>query len=486
RLLGVARGDIFSIPAKKGITYNLTNSSDANDKTADWSPDGNGYAYVSDKDGEFNIWYVDSKGKERKLTNVKTHILGFEWSPDAKRIAWSEKMNTLNILDVATGKNSVVEKSDISPMNDYSWSPDSKYIVYTRPGKGVNTIILYNSQSGEKVQLTDEWYNSSSANFSKDGKYILFSSARTFSPTYGQTEWNHVYTNMNKVYILPLAKDADIPFALKNDTVAVVEPVKAPAADQKKPETPKKGDIQYDFTNLKSRIIELPVEAGFYGNIHMIGNNVYYSTRGGMKMYDLDNRKETELKANIIFSAGYKKALAIAGRNMQVIDIPKGPVTVSTSISLAGVKKLVNYHQEWMQIYNESWRQMRDYFYAKNMHGVDWNKIQKRYAQLVPHINHRSDLAYIIGEMIGELNVGHAYSQNGEHPEAPRVNMGLLGAEFSKDKSGFFKIEKIIEGANWSKETRSPLTMPGLGVKEGDFIVSINGRSLKETNDIYE
>lgn len=486
RLLGVARGDIFSIPAKKGITYNLTNSSDANDKTADWSPDGNGYAYLSDKDGEFNIWYVDSKGKEKKLTNVKTHILGFEWSPDAKSIAWSEKMNTLNILDVATGKNSVVEKSDISPMNDYSWSPDSKYIVYTRPGKGVNTIILYNSQSGEKVQLTDEWYNSSSANFSKDGKYILFSSARTFSPTYGQTEWNHVYTNMNKVYILPLAKDADIPFALKNDTVAVVEPVKAPAADQKKSEAPKKGDVQYDFTNLKSRIIELPVEAGFYGNIHMIGNNVYYSTRGGMKMYDLDNRKETELKANIIFSAGYKKALAIAGRSMQVIDIPKAPVTVSAPVSLAGVKKLVNYHQEWMQIYNESWRQMRDYFYAKNMHGVDWNKIQKRYAQLVPHINHRSDLAYIIGEMIGELNVGHAYSQNGEHPEAARVNMGLLGAEFLKDKSGFFKIEKIIEGANWSKETRSPLTMPGLGVKEGDFIVSINGRSLKETNDIYE
>jgi tricorn protease len=129
---------------------------------------------------------------------------------------------------------------------------------------------------------------------------------------------------------------------------------------------------------------------------------------------------------------------------------------------------------------------MRDYFYAKNMHGVDWNKIQKRYAQLVPHINHRSDLAYVIGEMIGELNVGHAYSQNGEHPEAPRVQTGLLGAEFSKDKSGFFKIEKIIEGANWSKETRSPLLMPGLDVKAGDFIISVNGRSLKETNDIFE
>ncbi len=484
RLLGVARGDVFSIPSKEGITYNLTNSSDANDKIADWSPDGNGYAYVSDKDGEFNIWYVDSKGKEKRLTDVKTHILGFEWSPDAKNIAWSEKMNTLNILNVATGKNTVVETSEISPMNDYNWSPDSKYLVYTRPGKDVNFVMVYNTLSGDKHQITDEWYNSSGGNFSKDGKYLLFSSARTFNPTYGQTEWNHVYTNMNKIYILPLAKDAAIPFAPKNDTVALNDT--KPAADQKKPEASPKAEVQYDFSNLKSRVIEIPVEAGFYGSIHMIGNNIYYSTRGGTKMYDLDAKKETELKANLIFSAGYKKALAISGRSMQVIDIPKAAVTVSNPVSLKGVKKLVDYHKEWMQIYNESWRQMRDYFYAKNMHGVDWNKIQKRYAQLVPHINHRSDLAYIIGEMIGELNVGHAYSQNGEHPEAPRVQTGLLGAEFSKDKSGFFKIEKIIEGANWSKETRSPLSMPGIDVKAGDFIISVNGRSLKETNDIFE
>ena len=347
RLLGVARGDLFSIPAKEGITYNLTNSSDANDKIADWSPDGNGYAYVSDKDGEFNIWYVDSKGKEKRLTDVKTHILGFEWSPDAKHIAWSEKMNTLNILNVASGKNIVVEKSDISPMNDYNWSPDSKYLVFTRPGKDVNFVMVYNTQNGEKHQITDEWYNSSGGNFSKDGKYLLFSSARTFNPTYGQTEWNHVYTNMNKIYILPLAKGAAIPFAPKNDTVALTDT--KPAADQKKAETAPKAEIEYDFTNLKSRVIELPVEAGFYGGFHMIGNNIYYSTRGGMKMYDLDNKKETELKANLIFSAGYKKALAISGRNMQVVDVPKAAVTLSTPISMKGVKKFVDYHQEWMQ-----------------------------------------------------------------------------------------------------------------------------------------
>ncbi len=522
RLLGVARGDIFSIPAKEGITYNLTNSSGANDKSVDWAPDGNGYAYVTDKDGEFNIWFVDAKGKERRLTDVKTNILGFEWSPDSKHIAWSEKMNTLNILNVESGKNVVVEKSDISPMNSYNWSPDSKYLTYTRPGKEVDFIMIFDTQSGEKHQITDQWYNSSSPNFSKDGKYLLFSSARTFNPTYGQTEWNHVYTNMYKIYILPLAADADIPFAPKNDTVALT--LEKPAAigqkesapggqkesstagqmesakvgkkgssdDQKKSDTLGKtdvaatGGVKYDFTNINSRIIELPVAPGFYGSLYMIGKNIYYGTRGGMKMYDLENKKETELNANLFFSAGYKKALAISGKSMQVIEVPKGPVNVTTPISLSGVKKLLDYRQEWMQIYNESWRQMRDYFYAKNMHGVDWEKVQKRYAQLVPYINHRSDLSYVIGEMIGELNVGHAYSQNGEHPEAPRVQMGLLGAEFSRDKSGFFKIEKIIEGANWSKETRSPLTMPGLGVKEGDFVISINGRSLKETSDIFE
>ena len=497
RLLGIARGDIFSIPAKSGITYNITNSSSANDKIADWAPDGNGYAYVSDKDGEFNIWYSDAKGKERRLTNVKTHILGMEWAPDSKSIAWSEKLNTLNILDVATGKNTVVEQSEISPINDYNWSPDSRYIVYTRPMKGMNVIMMYDVKEKVKTQITDNWYNSGGANFSKDGKHLVFISARTFNPTYGQTEWNHVYTNMNKIYILPLTKDADIPFAPKNDTVAIVK-ADSPSADKapangeaKKPaaataSAPAKKELVYNFENIADRIIELPVEAGFYGSLHMIGNNVYYGSRRGMYMYDIESKKETDLKANLIFSAGYKKALAIAGSQMQIIDVPKAPVTISKAIELGGVKKLVNYREEWMQIYKESWRQMRDYFYAKNMHGVDWNKVLTRYEQLIPYVNHRSDLTYIIGEMIGELNVGHAYSQNGEHPEAARVSMGLLGAEFSKDKSGFFKVEKIIAGANWSKETRSPLTMPGVEVKEGEYIISVNGQSVKESQDIFE
>ena len=484
RLLVTARGDVFSVPSGSGITFNVTNSCNANDKNADWAPDGSGFAFVSDKDGEFNIYFRDNGGNERKLTNFKGYIFGFEWSPDSKKILWSEKGNSLNLLDVATGSNTVLEQSANSPINDYSWAPDSRYIAYTLPGKYANIVILYDIQSGLKTQITDGWYTSGSANFSKDGKYLLFVSNRTFNPTYSSTEWNHVYTNMSKIYVLPLTKDAIIPFAPKNDTVV---PLKTPALPAKATEkVDKKTNNEYDLENIPSRIVELPVSPSFYGNIHMIDNRVYYGSRRGTLMYDIDAKKETNLQANIVFGHGYKKALAISGRNMQVVDIPRAPVTISKPIVLSGVRKLIDYKEEWMQIYDETWRQMRDFFYAKNMHGVDWDAVRDRYRVLVPHVAHRSDLTYVIGEMIGELNVGHAYSQNGEKPEPARVKMGLLGIRYSKDKSGFFRVDKVLGGANWNSKLRSPLTMPGSEVKEGEFILSVNGISTKEVKDFAE
>ncbi len=217
----------------------------------------------------------------------------------------------------------------------------------------------------------------------------------------------------------------------------------------------------------------------------MIGDNVYYNRGGQTYLYDLKMKKETGLGYHISFGPLYKKALAWSGNNFQVIDVPTSPVNISEPISTSGLKKLVDYRQEWMQIYTESWRQMRDFFYAKNMHGVDWNAVYEKYKVLIPYVNHRTDLTYIIGEMIGELNVGHAYSANGEHPTPSRIKMGLLGARFEKDGSGYFKVKKIIEGANWDNSTRSPLTMPGVEVKEGDYILAINGKSLKETNNLF-
>ena len=487
RVVVAARGDIFTLPAKSGITYNLTNSSNANDRNPQWSPDGKWIAYISDKNGEFNIWLRDAfTGEEKMLTkDLKTYIFDLKWAPDSRSILWSEKKNTLNLTQVSDGKTEVIASSGVGPINSFNWSQDSRYITYIQPGKEMDNIIIYDRNSKEKHQMTDGWYNVSSPNFSKDGKYLVFVSARTFNPTYSSTEWNHVYNNMNKIYILPLTQDATIPFAPENDNPKAPQQTPTTRETKNSEATKEHPKNEYDYTNIANRIIELPVSAGNYHDLHMIGNQVYFNRYGNTSIYNLKDRKETDLNSRIIFGPGYEKAIAQSGRAFQVIDIPNAPVSVNHPISTSDLKKYIDYHQEWMQIYNESWRQMRDFFYAKNMHGVDWQGVYEKYKVLIPHVNHRTDLTYVIGEMIGELSVGHAYSANGEHPTPARIPMGLLGARFKKDPSGYFKVTKIIEGANWNEATRSPLTMPGVEVKEGHYILAINGKSLKETENLF-
>ena len=487
RVVVAARGDIFTLPAKSGITYNLTNSSNANDRNPQWSPDGKWIAYISDKNGEFNIWLRDAfTGEEKMLTkDLKTYIFDLKWAPDSRSILWSEKKNTLNLTQVSDGKTEVIASSGVGPINSFNWSQDSRYITYIQPEKEMDNIIIYDRNSKEKHQMTDGWYNVSSPNFSKDGKYLVFVSARTFNPTYSSTEWNHVYNNMNKIYILPLTQDATIPFAPENDNPKAPQQTPTTRETKKSEATKEHPKNEYDYTNIANRIIELPVSAGNYHDLHMIGNQVYFNRYGNTSTYNLKDRKETDLNSRIIFGPGYEKAIAQSGRAFQVIDIPNAPVSVNHPISTSDLKKYIDYHQEWMQIYNESWRQMRDFFYAKNMHGVDWQGVYEKYKVLIPHVNHRTDLTYVIGEMIGELSVGHAYSANGQHPTPARIPMGLLGARFKKDPSGYFKVTKIIEGANWNEATRSPLTMPGVEVKEGHYILAINGKSLKETENLF-
>ena len=274
RVVVAARGDIFTLPAKSGITYNLTNSSNANDRNPQWSPDGKWIAYISDKNGEFNIWLRDAfTGEEKMLTkDLKTYIFDLKWAPDSRSILWSEKKNTLNLTQVSDGKTEVIASSGVGPINSFNWSQDSRYITYIQPEKEMDNIIIYDRNSKEKHQMTDGWYNVSSPNFSKDGKYLVFVSARTFNPTYSSTEWNHVYNNMNKIYILPLTQDATIPFAPENDNPKAPQQT-PPTRETKKSEATKEHPKnEYDYTNIANRIIELPVSAGNYHDLHMIGN----------------------------------------------------------------------------------------------------------------------------------------------------------------------------------------------------------------------
>jgi len=507
RVVFSARGDVFTVPAEKGITRNLTQSSDAHDRDAKWSPDGKYIAYISDKSGEYEIYIQNQDGSTGaiQITNgINNYIFDFEWSPDSKKLMFNDRLGRLQYIDIDTRKLTLVDKNEYGQIFSYNWSPDSKWITYT--SQDVNRfgiIYIYNVETSVKKAVTDNWYTSSQANFSNDGKYLVFVSDRDFNPIYSQTEWNHAYRGMSKIYMVLLSKDTSSPFALENNEVAIsqkTEEIKkddSKKADKPKEDTKKEVSsvvVKIDFDDIISRIIALPIEVANYGNLYCIDGKVYYNyfsfngRRGGAaKMYDLKKKSEVDLGESIGFSisSNGKKMLVSKNDDYCVIDLPSGKINMEKMVDLSSMKVWVDYSKEWKQIFDESWRQMRDFFYVENMHGVNWKAMHDKYAALLPYVNHRNDLTYIIGEMIGELSVGHAYVNSGEKPEPDRIKVGLLGAKISKHASSYFKVDRIIEGKNWDMSTRSPLQDVGVNVKVGDFILAVDGQNLQNLSDIY-
>jgi tricorn protease len=500
-----ARGDIWTVPAKSGITKNLTQTPGSHDRDVAWSPDGQYVAFISDRSGEDEIYLVkqDGTGEPVQITrDGDTYKFGMIWSPDSKKLLWSDKMLRLQFVDIDSKKVTLVNTSKSWEFNDFNWSPDSKWIVYSMPNRRTTTrIFLYELASGNSTPVTDTWYDAGSGAFSSDGKYLFFTSNRDFNPTYSWTEWNHVYTDMTKVYFVTLAKATANPFAPVNDEVTVKKEEETKGEGKKEEGKKEEGkkeegkkDVTVDLDGIIDRIVALPVDAGTYFNLSCIGDNVYYikggrqGRQGGLMTFNLKDQKESQVGefGNYEISADQKKMAVTSGGKYAVIDLPKGKAEVKDWADLSNMKLKVDLKSEWAQIYNESWRQMKYFLYAPNMQGADWPGIQKKYSVLLPYVNNRNDLNYVIGEMISEISIGHAYVNGGDKPEPKRINLGLLGAKISRDGSGYYKIDKILKGQNWTKDVRSPLTELGVDVKEGDFIIAINGKSTKNMNDIFE
>lgn len=517
RITFVGRGDVWTIPAKEGITRNLTHSSSSHERSAVWSPNGKYIAYISDATGEDEIYIQVQDGSEPAMqltSGGDTYKFYLTWSPDSKQLAWTDKKLRLQTIDVATKKVTLVDKAKRWEHGQVNWSPDSRWITFSKQDDdNMSKVYLYDTQSAKLTQVTDEWYEAYSPAFSSDGKYLLFTSDRDFNPTYSRTEWNHSYGDMSKVYVVLLSAATPSPFAPKNDEVAIKKDEEKPTEmkddssdrkkgkkdeDKKVSETAKTeskvAETKIDLEGLTDRIVALPVSAGNYFSVSGVGDVVYYMTsssrspRAMLKAYNLKDKKENEIGefSSYRISADNKKMLLLKDGNYFVIDLPKDKANPDKKSDLSNMKVLVDRKAEWKQIYNESWRQMRDFFYDPNMHGVQWAAMKSKYESLVPHVNHRHDLSYIIGELIGELNVGHAYVGGGDAPKSERISLGLLGAKLSRDASGYYKINEILKGENWKSSTRSPLTEPGVNVKAGEFIISINGVSVLKTNDIYE
>ena len=496
RVVVTARGEVFNLPVEKGVTKNIVRTPGAHERSATWSPDGKHIAYISDATGETELYMQPAEGGETvQLTkNNDTYIRNFEWSPDSKSIVYTDRKNRINLLNVATKQVTEVLRDPKKEPYDVTFSPDSKWLAYTRMADNEYDIIyLYRIADKKEFQVTDRWYDSGSPTFSTDGKYLVFSSMRDFNPTYGSKEWNHVYGYSNGVYLALLTKDTPSPFLTKDDgSKAEPKKVEIKVEEGKKKETDEKKKpegvtVKVDEDGLRDRIVKLPLPQGYHGSFYSDGQKVYYSRNNSTYVYDLSKQKEETVAegARMWVEPGGKKAGFFKDRQVFVKDIPSGKIDLKDPVNFSDMKITIDYAKEWTQIYDEAWRAFRDGFYLENMHGVDWKAMKQKYAVLLPYVKNRQDLTYLIGEMIGELNCGHAYVNTGEMDRPKRIKTGLLGAEVSRDKSGFFRLEKILPGESWSPSLRSPLTEPGIEAQVGDFIVAIDGVPTNTVNDLF-
>ena len=480
RLAVTARGEVFDVPVSGGVTKNITRTPGAHERRAKWSYDGKWIVYISDRTGETELYLQSVEGGEPEqiTSDNDTYITDVLWSPDSKTLVYLDRKNRVISLDITSRKKKVLVEDPNGLPGNVSFSADGKWLTYTRSASNdMSVIYAYDMAAGKEYPLTEKWYSSHSPRFSNDGKYIIFTSARDFNPTYGSTEWNHVYNNMNGVYLVLLSQDTPSPF-LESD--AVLGEKKTESADTT-------SGIRIDLEGITDRIVKLPLSPSYYSGFFGIDDKIYYHRGGSVYMYNLKDKTE-----RLIVEGGYmdltpnnKKALINKGGNIYIIDIPSGPSNLERPVDLSDMKITTDYSQEWAQIFDEAWRHMRDGFYLSNMHGVDWSAMKKKYEVLLPYVKHRLDLNYVIGEMIGELNCGHAYFNPGEVIRADRSKLGLLGAEISRDKSGYFRIDKILKGASYSAALRSPLTENGLDVKEGLYITAIDGVDVSSVKDLY-
>ena len=481
RLAVTARGEVFDVPAAPGVTRNITRTSGSNDRGAAWSPDGKSIAYISDISGETEIWLQNAEDETEapvQLTKDNdTYIRSFQWSPDGKHILYADRKNRAVELDPSTKSKRVLLECPESEFRGISYSADSKWLTYTKPASNeMDIVYVYNIGEGKEYAVTEKWYNSSSPMFSTDGRYLIFTSDRDFNPIYSHIEWNYAYTGMSGIYMAMLASDTPSPLLPKDGAKA--------KGDDKDAKDSKDSEIKVDPEGIQYRIIRIPASGR---PLCCDGSKLWHSAAGAVNVYDCATGEDSKCcDGSISYAMGGKKAICRAKGGLSVVDFPSAKVSPGKAVDLSNMKAMVNYSEEWAQIFDEVWRAFRDGFYLENMHGRDWPAIKAKYEVLLPFVKTRLDLNYVIGEMISELACGHAYVSPGRYPQPERIPMGLLGAEISKDsRSGYFRIDRILEGAPYSESLRSPLTEPGIGVSKGDYITAIDGVSTKDVANIY-
>lgn len=515
RALFESRGEIFSVPKEKGDARNVSNSPGSFEKFPAWSPDGKYISYLSDKNGSYQLVLLNQVTKEApiyiSLGNMPFYYQPI-WSPDSKKLAYGDTHLNLFYIDINDRKPVLVkaDKDGSSPGRSYSalqpaWSPDSKWISYvaTLPN-AVSAAFLYNVDKASHTQVTDGMSNVNSPSFSRDGKYLFFTASTDVGLTNSGLHMSAYQRPVNyNAYALILSKKTPSLYKTESDE----ESVKPDEQPEKKKEEPKKGkkgkedkskesaavpekkSIEVDLADLSNRIIALPIPAGsIQGLDGSVEGQVLYFRNGELATLDLKKMETSNLVSGVnslSISADGKSMMYSSRGNYYIVDAAKKPATSETGkVKLDGIKVLIDPAAEWKQMFNEVWKMEKDLFYVENMHGTDWPAMKVKYEKFLPYVNHRSDLSYLFNEMMGEMVVGHNYIYPGDEPNAPAVGVGMLGADYEVD-NGFYKIGKIFTRLDWNPTFKAPLAEPGLNIKEGEYIVAIEGVPLTAKTSIF-
>ncbi|MES2006012.1 MAG: PDZ domain-containing protein [Bacteroidota bacterium] len=504
RALFESRGEIFSVPKENGDWRNITRSTGAADRYPTWSPDGQKIAWFSDASGEYQLMVGDQSGlqtpKAYAIPNKKFYFLP-AWSPDGKYIAFTDTDYNLWYIDLATGVIKLADTDRMAHPNrtmNPVWSPDSKWIAYVQIQENqFKAVKLYNIEAAKSTQLTDGLSDAIDPQWDESGKYLYFLASTDYGLSSGWLDMSSFNYPVNRaLYVAVLSKESPSPLEPKSD--------EEPAKEEKKPgdtskavmKTPAAGSVKVkiDFDGIQQRIISTNLPARNYAGLAagpdgtvFYAENIDNEPGVVVSRYSLKDKKGTEFARGVLSvstSFDRKSILYRSGSNWFIAGTTAPPRPGEGRLATDGMKVYVDPNKEAEQIYREGWRFQRDFLYVDNQHGAPWDKIYEWYKPWIAHVKHRSDLNYIIDILGGEISVGHSFTRGGDFPDVPTVPVGLLGADYEA-ADGYFRIKKIFTGENWNPDLRSPLSGPGMDVKEGDYLVEVEGRPLTSSMNIY-
>jgi tricorn protease len=530
-----SHGEILTVPAEKGDVRNLTRSTAVADRDPAWSPDGQWIACLSDESGEYALHLRDQSGlgevKKFDLGSPPSFFYSLAWSPDSKKIAYSDKRGQRWYLELASGKSTLVDRDASQRAARQAWSADSRWLTYTKNlPNNLSAVFVYGLETAQAVQVTDGMSDARSPDFDRSGKYLYFTASTDVGLSSGRSNMSSIgHPTTRAVYLAVLPKDLASPLAPESDEekdgaskdkdagkksdpdgkVADTEKPAAetdatadakPAADAARKKEKPAAKVVIDFDGLGQRILALPLPERNYAGLTAGKDGIVYVMEGpqvagggegptkyALQRFDLKTRKTEKMLDGVEefhLAAKGEKMLWKAEAKWFIGGADKAPKAGEGALKLETVEVAVDPRAEWRQMFREVWRIQRDFFYDPNYHGLNLAQLEKVYTPFLAGIASRADLNYLFAEMLGQLSIQHMYVAGGAKPDAKTVTVGLLGADY-RVADGRYQFARVFDGENWNPSAKAPLTQPGVNVKAGEFLLAVNGRTLTANEEIF-